>query len=185
MIPKTTISKDYIAGLVDGEGCFDLQFRRDIRHERPGSPVYYGWKTQFVINLRKDDLPLLEEVKEIFQCGTIHFQNSPQKETARYSVQDLDNLYKIVVPFFRENQLRGKKQKDFELWAEAVEILSRNKNDKNTQVGKRGFTPTKWERKDFQRLVEVHREMQPYKAKRKQGLKWISAAEAFALTLPT
>lgn len=32
MIEK--LPEDYIAGFVDGEGCFALNFRRDIRHER-------------------------------------------------------------------------------------------------------------------------------------------------------
>lgn len=34
---------DYIAGFVDGEGCFALKFRRDVRHDRPGNPEYYYW----------------------------------------------------------------------------------------------------------------------------------------------
>lgn len=179
----TPLSKEFIAGLVEGEGCFDLQFRRDVKRDRPGSPMYYGWKAQFVINLRKDDTPLLEKVKEVFGCGTIHFQISPEKEMARYSIQDIENLYKVVLPFFRENRLHGKKQKDFDLWAEAVEILFSNKNQKNIKKGIRGFTSTQWKKHDFQRLLELHKEMQQYKAKRKQGVKWISAAEAYALTL--
>ena len=36
---------DYVAGFVDGEGCFILSFRRDIRHDcgkRSGiKPTYY------------------------------------------------------------------------------------------------------------------------------------------------
>lgn len=181
---NTPLSKEYIAGLVDGEGCFDLQFRRDVKHGRPGSPVYYGWKAQFVINLRKDDAPLLEKVKDVFSCGTIHFQISLDKEMARYSIQDIENLHKIVVPFFRENRLHGKKQKDFDLWAEAIGILFKNKNQQNNKKGIRGFTSTQWIKQDFQRLLELHKEMRQYKAKRKQGVKWMSAAEAYALTLP-
>jgi intein-encoded DNA endonuclease-like protein len=33
---------EYIAGYVDGEGCFGLQFRKDVRHERPNTPIYYS-----------------------------------------------------------------------------------------------------------------------------------------------
>ena len=92
-------------------------------------------------------------------------------------------VYEHVVPFFKEHPLHGKKQKDFDLWAEAIEILFQNRNQKNAKIGKRGFTPTLWKKKDFQRLLELHKEMQQYKSKRKNGVKWISAAEAFALTL--
>jgi len=174
------LSGKYIAGFVDGEGCFDLQFRRDVRRDRPGSPIYYSWKSQFVINLRKDDLELLEQIKDVFQCGTIHLVSG----FARYSVQDIDTLLRVVVLFFQKYQLHGKKQNDFALWAEAIEILFQNQNKRNIQTGTKGFTSTQWHKKDFQRLIDIQKEMQQYKAKRPQGVKWISAAETIAATLP-
>jgi len=48
---------EFIAGLTEGEGCFALKFRRDVRRERPNSPVYFGWQALFAIVLRSDDAP--------------------------------------------------------------------------------------------------------------------------------
>jgi len=178
---KKLLSGDYIAGFVDGEGCFDLQFRRDVRHERINKPVYYGWKVQFVIVVRDDDEELLRAIKDTLNCGCIHFARGDQ---VRYSVQDIDTLYNIIVPFFEKYALAGKKRKDFELWTEAVEILYRNKRKTmNIKKGTRGFVKTNWNKKDFRRLIDIQKAMQKYKARRAQGFKWISIAESIAKTL--
>jgi len=173
------ISPTYIARVVNSEGCFDLQFRKDVKYNRPGTPTYYSWKCQFVINLRKDATELLQQVQRIIGYGTIHFN----AEFARYSVQNIENLYNGIVPFFQKNQLHGKKQKDFELWAEAIQILYNNQGKRNIQKGTRGFTNTIWKKKDFQRLIDIQKEMQQYKAKRKQGVKWIVQAQIIAEAL--
>lgn len=176
-----TLSGEYIAGFTDGEGCFDLQFRRDVRHERTNKPVYYGWKTQFIIVVRNDDEKLLRNIKNALNCGCIHFARGDQ---VRYSVQDIENLYNIIVPFFRKYPLSGKKKKDFKLWAEAIEIIYRNKRKSmNVKRGFRGFTKTSWNKQDFLRLIEIQKSMQQYKSKRPQGFKWISMAESIVDTL--
>ena len=66
------LSPEYISGFVDGEGCFGFQFRKDVRHERPGAPVYYSWKAQFMITARKDEQVLFERIKAFFKCGSIY-----------------------------------------------------------------------------------------------------------------
>ncbi len=51
---------DYIAGLVDGEGCFSLRLHKDVKSNRPGKPTYYHWKLEFCIFMRIDDKPILD-----------------------------------------------------------------------------------------------------------------------------
>jgi hypothetical protein len=140
---------EYVAGLIDGEGCFSLTFRQDVRHERPGSPVYYSWKVMFAIELRKDDYKLLQTVKRILDCGSMTYS---QKGTVRYQVANLDDLNVKIVSFFERYPLLGKKGLDFGYWKEAVKILYSRKYklvDKIIQ----GDT----------RLKEIHTAMRPYK----------------------
>lgn len=177
---NSTLSGGYIAGFVDGEGCFDLQFRRDVRRDRLNSPVYYGWRYQFVIVTRADDVDLLIKIKEVLGCGSINFSRLDQ---ARYSVQDINNIQNIIIPFFKKYPLSGKKRKDFELWAEAIEIISRNKKAGVCEKGVRGFTRLSWRKPDFERLIKIQGLMRQYKSKRPQGYKWLSAAESIAKTL--
>jgi len=33
---------DYVAGFVDDKGCFYINFRRDVRHDRKNKPVYFS-----------------------------------------------------------------------------------------------------------------------------------------------
>src|SRR3989344_3973287 len=101
-----------ITVLANNDACFDLQFRKDTRHERTNSPTYYRWKLQFVITGPKDSIKTLEKVKKEFGCGDI-FVNHNQ---ARFSVQKIDDIYEVVVPYFRKNVLAENKKKDFELW---------------------------------------------------------------------
>lgn len=169
------LSGDYIAGFVDGEGCFALKFRRDIRHERKNKPVYFYWDIEFAIELRQDDRGLLEKIQATLECGRI---NVNRRGVARYSVQRIEDLNSIIVPFFTKHRLYGKKQHDFGLWKEATSIFQRNQRQElNIQKGKRGFCKTMWNPKDLKRLIEIHKEMKQYKSKREEW-KWLSGASS-------
>lgn len=145
-----------------------MQFRKDIKYNRPNSPTYYRWKAQFAIAepLQKKDL--LESVKKILKCGKVH----SGKNQARYSVQDIEEIKKTLIPYFKGCQLSGVKKKDFELWAAAVEIIYRNKRK----------ILSFWERTDFEQLMEIQKAIKKYKEKPKQA-KWISMAEELSKTL--
>jgi len=153
-----------IAKLVKEAGCFDLQFRRDVKHKRTNQPVYYSWKAQFVITAKTDKEDLLRQIQNTLGCGKIHYITGTQ---LRYSAQDINSLYNIIVPFFTENPLSGKKKKDFELWAEAIKILYQNK----------GKSLGQWARDHFQHLIDIQKLMQKYKTKKTRTSKWLTVAE--------
>ena len=156
-----------ITKIVNEAGCFDLQFRRDVKHNRPNKPVYYGWKAQFVVMGKYDDENLLRGIQNSLNCGRLHFVG---ENKIRYSVQDIDNLYNKVVLFFKENHLSGKKKQDFDSWAKAIEVLFQNK----------GKAIKEWKKKDFLQLIEIQKIRQKYKSKKIQGQKWLSIAEAIS-----
>jgi len=178
---KTNLSPDYIAGFVDGEGCFGFQYRRDIKHERSGSPVYYSWKAQFMITARKDELDLFERIKDTFGCGEIYNQKKNSiTEEIHYCVSNLDDLKNIISAFFKKHKLQAKKKYDFELWAEAICIMHKHKKKKvNIQKGTKGFSKNAWNENDLRRLLEIHSGMQKYKSARPIGLKHIRVAHQF------
>lgn len=99
----------------------------------------------FAIELRKDDVEILQLIKDTFQCGSITYS---QKGAARYQAAHLDDLRNKIIPFFEASPLLGKKRLDFGLWKEAVNILNNNK------INKTG---------DISRLTEIHTAMRPYK----------------------
>lgn len=157
-----------ISALVNNDGCFDLQFRKDTRHERTNAPTYYRWKVQFVITGPKKDAKVLEAVRNKIGCGEIHII----KDQARFSVQKIGDIMGVVVPFFRKNILAGKKKKDFELWAKGVEIIQRNK----------GKYLTIWKKNDLCSLIEIHKSSTKYKNRPRQP-KWLEMARTLAKTV--
>lgn len=150
-----------ISSLINNNSCFDLQFRKDARHERPNSPTYYRWKVQFVITHPKEKIKLIKKVKNILGCGKIHII----KDQARFSVQKVDDIRDFVVPFFRKNSLLGKKKKDFELWQRAVDIIHRNK----------GKYILNWKKNDLFSLIEIQKSTAKYKQNPRQP-KWMDMA---------
>ena len=159
-----------ILKLINEAGCFDLQFRRDVKSKRTNSPTYYSWKAQFAIAAKIDKEKFLREIQNTLNCGRIHYITGTQ---LRYSVQAVDELCNIVVPFFETNQLSGKKKQDFELWAEAINIIYRNKGKKINA----------WSREDFQALIDRQEAMLKYKVKKTQASKWLPMAQSVAETL--
>lgn len=170
---KEKTGKFSLLELANNDGCFDLQFRKDTRHERTGSPTYYRWKLQFVITGPRDALKIMERAKKEFGCGDC----SISKGQARFSVQKIDDIYNTVVPYFAKNALaqnpstglRASKKKDFQLWQKAVEIIYKNK----------GIPLAKWEKNDLKKLIEIHKAKAKYKQKSRPG-KWIDMAKVLA-----
>ncbi len=154
-----------VTKVVNEIGCFNLQFRRDVRHKRTGTPTYYSWRAQFIIVGKLDKEDLLRQIQNTLGCGKIHYITGTQ---LRYSVQDIDSLYNVIFPFFGQYQLSGKKKQDFELWAEAIEIIHQNK----------GKSLNRWSKDHFQRLIDIQKTIQKYKAKKTQSAKWLPIAEA-------
>ena len=156
-----------IVNLVNSDGCFDLQFRKDTRHERTNSPTYYRWKAQFVVTAPKSDIKILEKIKRGMACGEINIS----KDQARFSVQKISDIAEVVVPFFKKNILSDKKKKDFELWAKGVEIIQRNK----------GKFLTAWKKNDICTLIEIHKSSAKYKSRPREP-KWLEMAKTLSKT---
>jgi len=156
-----------IVTLVNNDGCFDLQFRKDTRHERTNSPTYYRWKAQFVVTSPKDNFKILEKIKDEIGCGEV----TVSKDQARFSVQKIGDIAENIVPFFKKNPLSDKKKKDFELWAKGVEIIQRNK----------GKYLASWKKNDICTLIEIHKSSAKYK-NRPRAPKWLEMAKVLSKT---
>ncbi len=166
---------DYVAGFVDGEGCFALNFRRDVKHgrgKRSGiKPIYFYWDIEFAIVLRGDDKEILEKIKNALRCGEVTGPN--KKGQARFQATNINDLSDKIVPFFERYSLYAKKKFDFQLWKEAVEIFKRNQRKiLNRKSGEKGFHKTNWNPRDLERLKDIKKEMERYKSGKK-AWKWL------------
>lgn len=154
-----------IVDLVNSYGCFDLQFRKDTRHERTNSPTYYRWKAQFVVTSPKTNLKILQKIKQEIGCGKVHVSSGQ----ARFSVQKIDNITEHIIPYFRKNSLSGNKKKNFELWSKGVEVIQKNK----------GKYLASWKKNDLNSLIEIHKSCSKYKNKPRK-CKWLEMAKVIS-----
>ena len=167
------LSGDYVAGFVDGEGCFALKFRRD-RQKNVGSQKvreYFYWGVEFVIVLRPDDVHILELIKDRLGCGSITYTSNGLQ--VRYSIQNTKDLAEKIVPFFKQHKLMANKSFDFILWSQAVEIINKHRNGiLNIQTGVRGFVKKALPKEDIEKLTNLRNQMLDYKSDRSKKFKW-------------
>jgi hypothetical protein len=121
--PRGDLSADYVAGFVDGEGCFSVSIR-------PHPTVRYGSKCLigpvFQIYQHRDHLDLLEELRAFYGCGTIT-SKGPHSDVMTYAVFRRKDLESVIIPFFEQHPLRSKQQ-DFLKFREIVLAMKENKH---------------------------------------------------------
>jgi hypothetical protein len=119
--PQELISPDYVAGFVDGEGCFSVSIR-------PHPTVRYGRRCVigpvFQVYQHHDNLELLEEIRMFFGCGSIT-SKGPSSSVMTFAVSKRVDLEERIIPFFERHGLRSKKRDDFLKFREIVLAMQR------------------------------------------------------------
>lgn len=118
----------YLTGLCDGESHFQLAIMRikNVRYPR----------CEFNISLRSDEMPMLQRIKDFWQCGSIFFNGKvynnrdgyKRSPMARYFLNNPRHLESVVVDHFLKYPMQAKKSRDFNLWKEGVSMLAREKD---------------------------------------------------------
>ena len=109
---------NWLAGFVDGEGCFKVE--RALHHRKH----YYTYRPGFAIALRSDDRPLLERIHSELGVGYLYTYNRETTTTNRYSFFTVQGAAQcqVIVDVFTRYPLRSKKASDFHIFARAVEV---------------------------------------------------------------
>ncbi len=159
----------WLSGFVDGEGCFLLQFRM-MGHSFIG-------RARFMLKLRDDDSEIMKRIHEFWGVG--HIQHCKQNilksnvgsghNQVSLQIDVTNHLSDILVPHFERYPLRAKKQRDFIIWREGVnlvrQVTSRRKRGR-LGPGRRGIHHrwTDSERTEFQALSISLRAQRQYNA---------------------
>lgn len=123
------LNANYIIGLIDGEGSFTAY----VNHgQNPDRKRRVRVEPKFYIKLTEKDKKILYQLKKYFCCGHVYFQKDSRpnhKDCYRYEVGNRDNLQKIIIPFFKKNQLRlVTKKRDFTVFCEIMEMIKKNQH---------------------------------------------------------
>ena len=131
------LNYNYIVGLVDGEGSFTVY----IRNPKENKSVKRRVKAEprFYLKLVEKDKKILYELKNFFGCGNVYFQKDKRKNHQncyRYEVANRKDIENIIIPFFKENQLKiYSKKKDFRIFCKIIVLMKKGKHleDKGLQ----------------------------------------------------
>jgi hypothetical protein len=97
----------YFAGFVDGEGSFNLSFRKRSDYKLP-------WKVSLCLNVSQKDRSILALLKTHLQCGTIRYKSD---NVWFFEVNNLSAIRENVIPFFDHFRfLSAKKKRDFAIF---------------------------------------------------------------------
>ncbi|SRR6266700_2223680 len=116
---RGSLTPDYVAGFVDGEGCFSVSIH-------PHPTVRYGtrWLIApcFQAYQHRDNVGILEALQGFFGCGRITAKG-PNSSVMTYSVYRRAELESVIIPFFERYPLISRKHEDFLKWREVVRLM--------------------------------------------------------------
>ena len=123
---KNSLNPYYVAGFVDGEGCFcvSVSKHKTLKHRIEVRP-------QFEIELRGDDADILEKIRKMIGCGTIYtldYERYKWAPHAKLKVSNIADLKQKVIPFFNRYPLQAKKARNFMIWSKIVEMVYEKKH---------------------------------------------------------
>ena len=105
----------YFAGFVDGEGSFNLSFRKRNDYKLP-------WKVSLCLNVSQKDRSILELLKHHLNCGTIRYKSD---DVWFFEVNNLNAIRDNVIPFFdRFGFLSAKKKRDFAIFKQMADLMA-------------------------------------------------------------
>lgn len=106
----------WFVGFVDGEGNFHIRIL-DLKEDSFKSVQFI-----FQIGLHKDDIKVLEYIKNTIKCGHI----SKSGNRVNFFVNDINSLKNIILPIFDNINLNSSKFHHFQLFKKAL-LLAANK----------------------------------------------------------
>ena len=104
----------YLAGFADGEGSFNVSFRKRPDYSLP-------WKVSLCFNISQRDPVILSLFKRHLRCGTMRQRRDG---VWYYEVNNLGPIVENVIPFFKRFRfLSAKKKRDFAKFQKIAKLM--------------------------------------------------------------
>jgi phage gp29-like protein len=108
-----------LAGFTDGEGSFNVSFRKRGDYAMP-------WKVSPCFNVSQRDQTVLNVFKERLNCGTMRTRADG---VWYYEVNNFTAIVENVIPFFdRFGFLSAKKQRDFAKFKQIAQLIQEGRH---------------------------------------------------------
>jgi len=108
----------YLAGFADGEGSFNVSFRKREDYNTK-------WKISLCFNISQKDPVILSTFKRYLRCGTMRKRKDG---VWYYEVNNFNSILENVIPFFSHFRFRSQKMKRaFSKFKKITQILKSEK----------------------------------------------------------
>lgn len=120
---ERALTPEYIAGFIDGEGCFSVSIH-------PHDNSRWGWiiDPDFTINQHHQSRELLERIQKFFGCGKIYSKSPGKSNVLTYVVYSRRSIYEKIIPFLDAHPLISHKRCDYAKFREIIELLMLKKH---------------------------------------------------------
>ena len=106
---------NYLAGFADGEGSFNVSFRKRKDYKIP-------WKISLSFSVSQKDPVILSQFKKHLKCGTL--RERKDDGVWYYEVTNFNAIQNNVIPFFRRfGFLSAKKKRDFSKFQKITKLI--------------------------------------------------------------
>lgn len=131
-IQRKKLEPDYVAGFIDGEGCFSISVGKHKSLKRR-----MEIRPEFEIELRNDDREILERILVTIGCGRIYdlaYDRYGWQAHVKYKIGGRKDMIKYLFPFLDSHPLQAKKKKAYKLFKKIVLMM-----DKKEHLTDKGF----------------------------------------------
>lgn len=117
---------NYIAGFIDGEGCFTITISKHASKK-----LGLDARIHFQIEVRADDLEILQSIQETLDCGKIYFLSYERygwHPHVELKVSSFQEIVTKLIPFLEKYPLRAKKRHSYRYFLQAVEVFKEKRH---------------------------------------------------------
>lgn len=119
------LDPNYVVGFVDGEGCFSIS----VNNHKDRFPEI---RLIFEIELREDDEPILQEIRQALGCGNIYRLNYERyakwRPHVKLKVSNFKDISEKIIPYFQSHPPQAKKRFQFEKFCQVAELIKNKKH---------------------------------------------------------
>ena len=111
------LDAQWIAGFVDGEGCFHVSI-----NPRKDMTTGYQVLPEFTVVQHQRDVQVLHALKSYFGCGVVRVNHG---DRMAYRVRGIKDLNEHIVPFFIKHSLKTNKNVDFIKFRRVLDLIQK------------------------------------------------------------
>ena len=118
--PLNTKFLEWFVGLCEAESNFFIRLRKNAKEEVSGIEFV------FRISLHKDDVKVLEYIKNTLKCGRLN----TERDVLVFTVSQLNDIETVLIPIFEKFTLNTTKYLDYLYFKKAFFMFRNNKSSK-------------------------------------------------------